>query len=424
MPTLARLSFFLPPAQRDDFAALYDRQLQPLLQPHGLESGLSDDRPYVAGVFSRLFVVEDPSALVRTQQALRLDPVWQRAFKALEGRLGAPLRYHLGIYSAPATEGKAVDASSGARQGPWHTFSVADGLGSPLIGALLWDQSGKLWIGTWEGLSCFDGAQFVNYTQADGLPGPRVRSLLQDCQGRLWVGSGCFNDGTGWGLSCFDGKEWTTYTEADGLAGNWVASMAEDRQGRLWLATHQGVSCFDGERFQTYTAKEGLAHDFSWAVLVDRQGTVWAGSWYGLARFDGEGFVRVPLGLENKREESVFSLLEDRQGRLWLGVQKGVGHWDGQTFTWLDQYRGGYSLTEDAQGRIWWSAYAQGVRCWDGEQIRAYGTQEGLSNDQAVPLALDGAGQLWVGAYFGAKLPPVSVESCQSFRLKSTTRFG
>ena len=52
-PTLARLSFFVPPAQLDNFAGLYDRQLQPLLRPPGLDAGFSDDRPYVAGAFSR-----------------------------------------------------------------------------------------------------------------------------------------------------------------------------------------------------------------------------------------------------------------------------------------------------------------------------------------------------------------------------------
>ena len=144
MPTLARLSFFLPPTQLDDFAPLYDRQLTPLLRPHGLDSGFSDDRPSVAGVFSRLFVVEDPSALVRIQQVLRLDPAWQNTLKALEGRLGAPLRYELGLYSPSEPGGKVVRAGNGQRHGPWHSFSVADGLGSPLIGALLWDRSGKL----------------------------------------------------------------------------------------------------------------------------------------------------------------------------------------------------------------------------------------------------------------------------------------
>ncbi|MBI4311984.1 MAG: hypothetical protein HY681_09400, partial [Chloroflexi bacterium] len=226
-PTLARLSFFVPPAQLDDFATLYDRQLLPLLQPHGLDAGFSDDRPYVAGVFSRLFVVESPSALIRIQQVLRHDPAWKEALKTLGERLGVEVRYHLGIYSTPAGEGQVVDAGPGRHQGQWHSFGVADGLASPLVGALLWSREGKLWIGTWDGLSCFDGAQFVNYTQADGLPGPRVRALLQDREGTLWVGTGGYVDTIGWGVSCFDGREWVSYTEADGLAGNWISALAE-----------------------------------------------------------------------------------------------------------------------------------------------------------------------------------------------------
>ena len=44
MPTLARMSFVVPPAQSGDFAALYDRQLLPLLHPHHPEAGFSDGR--------------------------------------------------------------------------------------------------------------------------------------------------------------------------------------------------------------------------------------------------------------------------------------------------------------------------------------------------------------------------------------------
>ena len=401
MPTLARLSFFLPPAQLDEFSALFDRQLAPLLQPHGLEAGLGDGRPLVAGVFSRLFEVERPADLIRLQQALRLDPAWQAALKDLEAQLGVSVRHELRIYSTPATEGKVADAGSGRRQGPWQSLSVADGLGSPLIGALRWDREGRLWLGTWDGLSCFDGAQFINYTQAEGLAGPRVRSLLEDRQVRLWVGTGGFIDHIGWGVSCYDGKEWVTYTEADGLAGNWVSSLAEDHHGRIWLATHQGLSCFDGQRFQTYTTREGLANDLSWAVLVDRRGTLWAGSSYGLTRFDGDRFVRVPLGLEDDRTESVYSLLEDRQGRLWVGLRQGVGYLEGGKYTRLYEYGGTHSLVEDEQGRVWWSAYAGGVCWWDGTQFGHYDTAKGLSNDQAVPLAVDRAGQVWVGTQGG-----------------------
>lgn len=402
MPTLARLSFFLPPAQLDDFAGLYDHHLPPLLQPHGLESGFSDDRPYVAGVFSRLFAMESPSALIRTTQALRLDPSWQSALKAIEGRLGVSLRHELSIYATSGTEGQVVKAGPGQRQGPWQVLSVADGLGSPLIGALLWDREDRLWVGTWEGLSCYDGAQFTNYTMADGLVGPRVHTLLQDQQDQLWVGTGGFIDGIGWGVSCFDGKEWTNYTEADGLAGNWISSLAEDRQGRIWLATHQGVSCFDGQRFQTYTDKEGLAHAYTWSLWVDRQGVLWAGSYYGLSRFDGQRFERVTLGLEEDvREETVYSLAEDRQGRQWVGLRRGVAYREGERFVRLSKQGGVRAMVEDPQGQVWWSAYAGGVRCWDGNEVQHYDTAKGLSNDQAVPMALDGAGQVWVGTQGG-----------------------
>jgi len=403
MPTLARLSFFVPPAQLDDFAALYDRHLTPLLQPHGLGSGFSDDRPYVAGVFSRLFVVESPADLLRSQQTLRLDPAWKGALKEVEARLGVSVRSYLGIYSTPATPGQTVAAGPGRRQGSWHSLSVADGLGSPLIGALLWDRAGKLWLGTWEGLSCYDGATFTNYTQADGLAGPRVRSLLQDRQGRLWVGTGGFIDSIGWGLSCFDGQEWTTYTEADGLAGNWVSSMAEDRQGRIWLATTQGVSCLEQGRFRTYREAEGLANRHAWSLLVDRQGTLWAGTWMGLSRFDGQRFetLPLPLGTPTCPKEAVFALLEDRRGVVWLGLGEGVGQWDGRTFTRLNHDGEGKYLVEDRQGQVWWGAYARGVRCWNQGEIRRYDTAHGLSNDQAVPLAVDGAGQVWVGTQGG-----------------------
>ncbi|MBI2505662.1 MAG: sigma 54-interacting transcriptional regulator [Candidatus Latescibacteria bacterium] len=403
MSTLVRLSFFAPSAQLDDFAALYDHQLVPLLRSHGLEAGISDDRPYVAGVFSRLFAVESPTSLIHTQQALRLDPAWQSNLKALEDRLGVSVRHHLGIYSTPAGEGQVKEAGPGRRQELWHTLSVADGLGSPLISEFLLDREGRLWIGTWDGLSCFDGAQFINYTQADGLPGPKVRSLAQDLEGNLWVGTGGFIDSTGWGMCRFDGHEWVSFTEADGLAGDWVSALAVDPQGRVWLATDKGVSCFDGQRFTTYTAQEGLSHDYTWSLLVDQQGVLWAGSYYGVSRWEGEQFVRLglPLGTPSCPVEKVEGLLVDRQGVLWVGLSDGVACWDGQEFTRLSQDCEGKRIVEDAQGQIWWTTYASGVCCWSQGRTRQFDTTNGLANNQVVALAADQEGQVWAGTQGG-----------------------
>ena len=321
MPTLARLSFFPPPAHLDDFAVLYDRHLTPLLQPHGLEAGSHDSRPPVAGVFSRLFAVDSPTALQRTTQALRHDPTWKTALQDLEARLGESLRYHLGIYVTPAGPGTVVDAGPGRRQQQWHSFGVAHGLASPLVGALLWGREGKLWIGTWDGLTSFDGAQFVNYTVADGLPG-RVRFLCQDHQGRLWIGTGGFLDGLGWVVCCFDRKEFVTCTTADGLAGNWAGSLHQDRQGAVCLGTQAGLCRFDGERSQSFGTADGLTADWVWAIEEAAQGGSWIGTEKGLCRLEGERFVTVDQG-EGLGHAPGRVIVEDSRGRLWFATDGG-----------------------------------------------------------------------------------------------------
>ena len=68
-----------------------------------------------------------------------------------------------------------------------RTFGVADGLPSEVVGALLLDSRGFLWVGHRLGVSRFDGTRFVNYGTRDGLPGFIVYDLLEDRAGRLWV---------------------------------------------------------------------------------------------------------------------------------------------------------------------------------------------------------------------------------------------
>lgn len=99
----------------------------------------------------------------------------------------------------------------------------------------------------------------------------------------------------------------------------------------------------------------------------------------------------LPLGTPTSKVESVSALLEDAQGRLWLNLSGGVGYWDGQTLTRLTEEGGGGGLLEDTQG----------VSCWSAGRLQCYGSAQGLSNDLVVPLALDGAGQVWVGTQGG-----------------------
>jgi ligand-binding sensor domain-containing protein len=59
------------------------------------------------------------------------------------------------------------------------------------------------------GVYCYDGKTFKNYTTANGLVNNAVFSILEDKDGNIWFGTRWF------GLSRFDGKSFTTFSQYD-----------------------------------------------------------------------------------------------------------------------------------------------------------------------------------------------------------------
>jgi hypothetical protein len=61
MTTLARLSFWVPPARQSEFESRYADRVLPFLRRHGLVASSQAGRPTPAGVFSRLFALAGPA---------------------------------------------------------------------------------------------------------------------------------------------------------------------------------------------------------------------------------------------------------------------------------------------------------------------------------------------------------------------------
>ncbi len=104
------------------------------------------------------------------------------------------------------------------------------------IVALLVDQAGVVWAGTWGGgLARFDGDGWSNYTTKDGLPGNHIFSLHGDPDGTLWVG-------TNNGLARMADGGFDNFTMADGLFSDAVFSMANADDGSRWIGSYGGVA--------------------------------------------------------------------------------------------------------------------------------------------------------------------------------------
>src|SRR5262245_36270622 len=70
---------------------------------------------------------------------------------------------------------------------PVEALTVAHGLASNTIHKIVRDSRGFLWFCTGDGLSRFDGHQFVNFRLEHGLPGRNVLDVIESRAGDYWV---------------------------------------------------------------------------------------------------------------------------------------------------------------------------------------------------------------------------------------------
>jgi signal transduction histidine kinase/ligand-binding sensor domain-containing protein/DNA-binding response OmpR family regulator len=169
----------------------------------------------------------------------------------------------------------------------------AGGLKSNRISALLEDNTGRFWVGTYNGLHLYRpiSDDFLHLSKKQGdirsLSSDIIICLHEDKQGNLWVGTpnglNLIIPGLNqsWTIECFQ--------EKDGLPNNYIHSILEDEQGNLWIATNKGISKFnvEGRIFSNYDANDGLHSNtyMEGVAFQDDSGTFFFGGINGLNIF-------------------------------------------------------------------------------------------------------------------------------------------
>ncbi len=268
-----------------------------------------------------------------------------------------------------------------------HEVFNTNSLCNDNVRSLCFDDQGKLWIGTFIGLSILDlkTTTYTNYYEEFARPYAltqnSVRSIFKDNRGGMWLGtffggidyyhpdninfdilnqngghlslsdnvvSAIKEDDKGnfWiltndnGLNYWDRQHQKitviSHDEKDknSISSNNLKAIAQSNTGKLLIGTHNsGLNYYDPQTGKNITFKSqaspgSLSDNNIYALLKDSKNRIWVGTWKGLNQFNETSQSFSPHYIDSKGErlssDQISYLFEDSRNRLWIGTFEGV----------------------------------------------------------------------------------------------------
>lgn len=155
------------------------------------------------------------------------------------------------------------------------------------INYLFCDSEGIVWIGHYQGISCFNPqtGSFLDISEANILvPGCVGYVFMEDAKGDIWAGT---NDG----LFVYEkGKRIVAhYTMENGLPNNVICGICEDENQQVWVSTYSGISRYNQQTkaFVNYSVGDGLqGNEFTHgAFFKNKDGKIFFGGVNGVTAF-------------------------------------------------------------------------------------------------------------------------------------------
>ncbi len=206
----------------------------------------------------------------------------------------------------------------------WTNYTVNEGLLDNYIECIHEDQLGFLWIGTWSGISRFDGREFCHYRKnindSLSLPGNRIYCIYEDKLAHLWVG-------TDEGLAIYY-RSANKFKRIHTVRGHAIVSISEDNKGNIWAAGDQHIYQVDARNnklmyYNTLVGADKKKPIEIGAIAVSKQNVLWIGT-------SSQGLFKLKLDKNelskyhdpsNILDQSHIKVLkEDQDGSIWIAT--------------------------------------------------------------------------------------------------------
>ena len=156
----------------------------------------------------------------------------------------------------------------------------------------------------------------------NGLSYDSVREIFQDSRGYIWIG-------TYKGLSRYDGTRFKNYDRTElGVSSDFINVIREDLEGNLWIGTDNGVVVYNyaEDEFVRLSSivsdQENVPNDRIFAIERNSAGVMWISSrdsgLYSYTPYTG-AFCHHPMS-DTEAVNNIYRITVDRDDDLYLAV--------------------------------------------------------------------------------------------------------
>ena len=280
-------------------------------------------------------------------------------------------------------------------------WNSSDGLAHNMVTTMAQTGDGYLWLGSFEGLSRFNGHEFRVYDDQTlpftGVNG--IRGLVVD-GGRLWVSTSRS------GLFALDSSGWQGYGPEQGQPFEQMLGAELGGDGWLWLIGEEnGIARWrPGREALHINHASGLAHDTVYVTLGDGAGGVFVGTAAGLDHVNADAVVEHWGAQRGLPPGPVRSVQRAPDGSLAVTVGGKVGWISDRGYRPLSgaQVPGSAQvLLYDNDGGLLIGTADQGLWRHSPRGLEQLDRRHGLHGNRVVSLFEGREGDIWIGSADG-----------------------
>lgn len=304
-------------------------------------------------------------------------------------------------------------------------YSTAEGLPQSQVNAIEQDNNGYLWVGTFGGLSKFNGTEFVNFGEKSGLL-TNVVTCLKYLDGKLYVGhdnglsiqnlnnsfdSMSFPNNNGiantTGIIKFNNSIYIA-TNGEGLfrLKNDSIESVEDSPNRirgmtvvsneLMLATRNGIFAFSNNKF----SKIDLFPTTTYSDITTFNSKIYTST------YNGEVFCLNDNKLDTIYTDLNFPIRNiyiTPEEEIWINARNGAIK-IGETNIYINESTGlpindVNLIFKDREKNIWLGTGGRGLLKFSGETFVHYNKANGLKSELIISTLEDKDGNYWLSSF-------------------------